>query len=217
MRNRKRRKAKHRCQKATKQVKGQTDRRGGGDKGSNALNIQMFIDASVRNGFDTLKTILKLFLFKIYTWVRRLSGAVGTAAIQCGVNITLTFSPEVLLVHKSDGTRFGFPEQKDCPHQLHHHHHHYHRAEPLDSHTEVSFSQGAFRSTVQSSLVCTNTQSVRSGGQKHSDAWRCFIQPPLKRSRESICVTKLSFSTQAQFDPLLYSLIGSFSMEFIFY
>lgn len=123
----------------------------------------MFIDASVRNGFDTLKTILKLFLFKIYTWVRRLSGAVGTAAIQCGVNITLTFSPEVLLVHKSDGTRFSFPEQKDCPHQLHHHHHHhYHCAEPLDSHAEVSFSQGAFRSTVQSSLVCTNTQSVRS-------------------------------------------------------
>lgn len=32
-----------------------------------ALNIQMFIDASVRNGFDTLKTILKFFLFKIYT------------------------------------------------------------------------------------------------------------------------------------------------------
>lgn len=103
--------------------------------------------------------------------MRRLSGAIGTAAIQCGVNITLTFSPEVLLVHKSDGTRFSFPEQKDCPHQLHHHHyrhHRYHRAEPLDSHTEVSFSQGAFRSTVQSSLVCTNTQSVRSGGQKHS-------------------------------------------------
>lgn len=71
MRNRKRSKSKHRCQKATKQVKGQTDgrREGGGLGGKElyALNTQMFIDASVRNGFDTLKTILKLFLFKIYT------------------------------------------------------------------------------------------------------------------------------------------------------
>ena len=65
MRNRKRSKAKHRCQKATKQVKGQTDGRRG--KELYALNIQMFFDASVRNGFDTLKTILKFFLFKIYT------------------------------------------------------------------------------------------------------------------------------------------------------
>lgn len=40
---------------------------GRGDKELYALNIQMFIDASVRNGFDTLKTILKFFLFKIYT------------------------------------------------------------------------------------------------------------------------------------------------------
>lgn len=63
MRNRKRSKAKHRCQKATKQVKVQTDGRGHKEY---ALNIQMF-DASVRNGFDTLKTILKFFLFKIYT------------------------------------------------------------------------------------------------------------------------------------------------------
>lgn len=135
---------------------------GRGDKELYALNIQMFIDASVRNGFDTLKTILKFFLFKIYTWVRRLSGAVGTAANQCGVNVTLTFSPEVLLAHKSNGTWFSFPEQGGHLRQLHHH-----RAEPLlDSHTEVSGFR-CVRSMVQASLVCTNNQSLRSGGQKH--------------------------------------------------
>lgn len=32
----------------------------------------MFIDASVRNESDTLKTSLKFFVFKIYTWVRLL-------------------------------------------------------------------------------------------------------------------------------------------------
>lgn len=131
MRNRRRSKAKHRCQKATKQVKGQTV--GRGDKELYALNIQMFIDASVRNGFDTLKTILKFFLFKIYTWVRRLSAAVGAAAIQCGVSVALTSSPEVLLVHKSNVTRFSFPEQRGRVHQ------HRHHPEPLvKSHTQVS-------------------------------------------------------------------------------
>ena len=71
------------------------------------LNIQMFIDASVRNGFDTLKTILKFFLFKIYTRVRRLSGSVRS---RLGL-----FLREVSLVHKSNRTQVQFPLRAEGP------------------------------------------------------------------------------------------------------
>lgn len=153
MRNRRRSKAKHRCQKATKQVKGQTD--GRGDKELYALNIQMFIDASVRNEFDTLKTILKFFLFKIYTWVRLLSGAVLTAVIQCGVSIYVEWDisswsfigPQI----KRDSIQFSQSR------------------EAVFTSVVVMLNRWhqKSRSTVQSCLVCTNTQFIRSGGQKH--------------------------------------------------
>lgn len=72
----------------------------------------MFIDASVRNGFDTLKTSLKFFLFKIYTWVRRLSGAAGSAAeIQCGVNVTFWLFLQSL-IGPTNQMWLDFPEQR---------------------------------------------------------------------------------------------------------
>lgn len=99
--------------------------------------------------------------------MRRLSGAVGTAAIQCGVSVSLTFSPEVLLVHKSNVTGFSFPEQRGRLPQLRQQHQ---CAEPVvDSHIERLGVSGVFRSMVQSSLVSINNQSVRSGGRKHPE------------------------------------------------
>lgn len=56
-------KEKHRCHKASKQVRGQ--REGGERKSHNDLNIQMSINAGVRNGFDTLKAFKKTFF--LYT------------------------------------------------------------------------------------------------------------------------------------------------------
>lgn len=144
MRNRKRSKANHRCQKATKQVKGQMD--GRGDKELYALNIQMFIDASIRNGFDTLKTILKFFLFKIYT-----SEASKRRSWSCCDSVQSAFlglHPKSHWSTKSTVTRFSFPQQRGRVPQLHHH------PEPLvKSHTQLS-AFGCVRSVVQLSLVC---------------------------------------------------------------
>lgn len=205
MRNRKRRKAKHRCQKATKQVKGQTD--GRGDQELYALNIQMFIDASVRNGFDTLKTSLKFFLFKIYTWVRRLSGAVRAAAVQCGVSVTSS-SPEVLLVHKSNVTRFPRAERLSSP------------ASSSSSwtvgkvpHRSVS---GPWSSQVWPALI------ISLWGQKHPrNALRCFSH--LSNIQRSCGPGSLSVSPSFHFpfssvqSSFIQFLIGTFLMKFIFY
>lgn len=48
----------------------------------------MFVEASVRNGLDTLKTILKFVLLK-YTRERHRSGAAAAAAVQCRVSFPL--------------------------------------------------------------------------------------------------------------------------------
>lgn len=66
--------------------------------------------------------------------MRRLSGAAGAAAVQCGVDITLSFSPEVLLVHKSKrGDPIPIP-QAELKAVLAGFHRHYHpSSEPLDA------------------------------------------------------------------------------------
>lgn len=74
----------------------------------------MFIDASVRNGFDTLKTILKFFLFKIYT-----SEASKWSSCYCFNSVRSQRYFDVFLLksywsNKSNVTRFSFSEQRGC-------------------------------------------------------------------------------------------------------
>lgn len=140
MRNRRRRKAKHRCQKATKQGKGSNRQEGGGglDKESNALNIQTFIDASVRNGFDTLKTILKFFFFKIYT-----SEASKQSSCSCSDSVRsqhyfdfFSWSPIGPQI-KWDSIQFPRVERLSSPASPSSSSSYHHHAELLDSHTQV--------------------------------------------------------------------------------
>lgn len=153
-----------------KKVKGQTD--GRGIRNCDALNIQMFIDASVRNGLDTLKTILK-FLFKIYTRVRRLSGAAGTAAIQCGVDVTLTFSSRSCHWSTNQKQDSGpFPTcRRGWLQRLHRHW----------SHTEgsgVQVCEVRGTSQVWSALIISLWDLVVKNTLKRLRRVKTFIQPP---------------------------------------
>lgn len=74
-------------------------------------------------------------------------------------------------------------------HPHHHHYHHYCVSLTLKCHSE------AFRSEVQSNLVCTSNQSVSSGGQNRATF----------RSRPEVQAGCLVLSISVQFDPFLYN------------
>lgn len=130
--------------------------------------------------------------------MRRLSGAAGAAAVQCGVDITLSFSPEVLLVHKSKrGDSIPIPQTElkavlasfiiVIIQVLNRRKHR----------TEVTFSQSGGGSAPRFSRV----YFVRSGGGKNNRVssnhrFRC----------EAVLRSKGAFTLHpAQVDPLLYS------------
>lgn len=200
MRNRRRSKAKHRCQKATKQVKVQTDGRGG--KESNALNIQMFIDASVRNGFDTLKTSLKFFLFKIYTS----EASKRSSRKRCRDSVRSqryfsTSSPKSYWSHKSNVTRFPRTERAVFT------------GVTVATVVLPNPSTDLLHTSLRRVQACSGpVGSVRSGGrQQLPKPFKCTA---VLRSK-SQSVSPRAFH-RAQFDPPLYNFsIGTFFMEFI--
>lgn len=102
--------------------------------------------------------------------------------------------------------RLSLPAPSSHPH--HHHYHHYCASLTLKCHSE------AFRSEVQSNLVCTSNQSVSSGGQNRATF----------RSRPEVQAGCLALEFPVQFDPFLYNfnrnifffLLLLFSISFIY-
>lgn len=124
----------------------------------------MFIGASVRNGFDTLKTILKFFFFKIYTGVRRLSGAESVQSQHYFVLLKSCWSSIQMWLCSV------FPARRGCRHLR--------SSSRLCSTHRRCHAWKARGSRRAKPVVCANNQVCKTRRLKSSDRWRCLLRPP---------------------------------------